>query len=138
MTTTSTRQQLAEAYVAALNSSEALVMEARRFAVEAERIAAELRQLMAEGEVLRVDEAEVQLVRGRAQSRSVNRQAVLHHAEALEPLGLAPQERVALSWPSVANLTAAEPLLARLGIDVASLIDVPPEPALELRIREAK
>lgn len=103
------------------------------------QIRAELATRLIEGESVVVDEeTEVVCVRGRGTNRSLDREAVLRHAEALEPLGLAPRETVKLEWPTVSQITGAEYAIQRVGVDPAELV-VPGAPgALEVRVKQRK
>jgi hypothetical protein len=100
---------------------------------------AELARRMGEGEAIPVgDEDLVVCLRGRGTNRSVNREGVLRHAEALEPFGLAPAEKVVLAWPTVNQISAAEHVVRRAGVDPAELITPGTPGELEIRIQQRK
>jgi hypothetical protein len=106
---------------------------------EAAAIRAELGRRLTVGEVVPVDEStQVVCLPGRAGIRSVDRDAVLRHVEALEPLGLVPREEIRLAWPTVAQVTAAEYALKRLGIDPGELLTTPPAGAPRIEVRSVK
>lgn len=112
------------------------VWEATKAAEEVGRIKAELVKRLTPGEVLLVDDhVQVVCLPPRAGNRSVDKEAVLRHAESLEPLGLAPREVVHLAWPTVSQITAGAYAIERCGIDHQELL-IPGavgEPRIELR-----
>lgn len=95
-----------------------------------------LRREPGEGEAWVEGDAVVAIARGRGTNRSVNREGILAHAESLEPLGLVPREKVSLTWPTLAQLDAADYVIRRAGLDPAELV-VPGTPGgLEVRIKQ--
>jgi hypothetical protein len=95
-----------------------------------------LRREPGEGEAWVEGDSIVAIVRGRGTNRSVNKEGVLRHGEALEPFGLAPAEKVVLAWPTVAQITAAEHVIRRAGVDPAELITPGSPGGLEVRIKQ--
>jgi hypothetical protein len=130
-------EQLAYLYGQKLEEEAEALYRARQAAEQAGTFRAELVRRLTVGEVIQPEGEDWQVVclPPRAGNRSVDKDAVLHHAEALEPLGLAPRETTKLTWCTVAQIDAAEHALRRIGIDPAELV-VPGaagEPRIEVR-----
>lgn len=74
---------------------------------------------------------------GRRMARSVNRDGIERHGEAL-PAGCLPKEVTTRKWPTVKDIDDHAYQLARRGIPVTDLVDTPPPPPDTVKIERTR